>query len=182
MEAIHRITRNEGDFVGVFRQNVIRVIGSYGKEQQPDEYTDRIKAKQEEMVALIAENAKTGAYTQEFDERYRRIAEEINALKEEQAEAGKKKKLAENYEQRVKDMDAFLNGNSGQIPEFDNDLVRRLVASIKVMSADGYFIVGAGRDKGMERLKDGFCNGVIGEICDVYGGGFCGWRGYGVDF
>lgn len=136
MEAVHRITRNEGDFVGAFRQNVIRVIGSYGREQQPDEYTDRIKAKQEEMVALIAENAKAGAYTQEFDERYRRIAEEINALKEEQAEAGKKKKLAENYEQRVKDMDAFLSGNSGQIPEFDNDLVRRLVASIRVISAD----------------------------------------------
>ena len=94
MEAIHRITRNEGDFVGAFRQNVIRVIGSYGREQQPDEYTDKIKAKQEEMVALIAENAKTGAYTQEFDERYRRIAEEINTLKEEQAEAGKKKRLA----------------------------------------------------------------------------------------
>lgn len=136
MEAIHRITRNKGDFVGAFRQNVIRVIGSYGREQQPDEYTDRIKAKQEEMVALIAENAKTGAYTQEFDERYRRIAEEINALKGEQAETGKKKKLAENYEQQVKDMDAFLSGNSGQISEFDNDLVRRLVTSIKVISAD----------------------------------------------
>lgn len=33
-------------------------------------------------------------------------------------------------------MDAFLSGNSGQILEFDNDLVRRLVASIKVISAD----------------------------------------------
>ena len=34
------------------------------------------------MVALIAENAKTGSYTPEFDERYRTIAEEeINALK-----------------------------------------------------------------------------------------------------
>lgn len=42
---------------------------------------------------------------------------------------------------------------------------------------DGCFIVGVGRDKGMERWKDGFCNGVIGEVCDVYGGGFCGWRG-----
>lgn len=52
------------------------------------------------------------------------------------AEAGKKKKLAENYEQRAKDIDAFLSGNSGQIPEFDNDLVRRLVASIRVISAD----------------------------------------------
>ena len=57
-------------------------------------------------------------------------------LKEEQAEASIKIKLAEIYEQRVKDMDFFLSGNSGQIPEFDNDLVRRLVASIKVISAD----------------------------------------------
>ena len=36
-------------------------------------------------------------------------------LKEEQAEAGKKKKLAENYEQWLKDMDAFLSGNSDRI-------------------------------------------------------------------
>lgn len=140
MEAIHRITRNDGDFVGAFRQNVIRVIGSYGKEQEPDEYEGKIKAKQEEMVALIAENAKEGSYTQEFDERYRRIAEEINAMKEEQAEAKRKKKLAEDYEQRVKDMDAFINQSTCQIPEFDNDLVRRLIASIKVVSAEKLII------------------------------------------
>ena len=140
MEAIHRITRNDGDFVGAFRQNVIRVIGSYGKEQEPDEYEGRIKVKQEEMVALIAENAKEGSYTQEFDERYRRIAEEINALKEEQAEAKRKKKLAEDYEQRVKDMDAFIKQSTCQIPEFDNDLVRRLIASIKVVSAEKLII------------------------------------------
>lgn len=33
MVAIHRITRNEGDFVGAFRKNVIRVIGSYERGQ-----------------------------------------------------------------------------------------------------------------------------------------------------
>lgn len=37
MEAIHRITKNDGDFVGAFRQNVIQVLGSYGQEQEPDE-------------------------------------------------------------------------------------------------------------------------------------------------
>ena len=140
MEAIHRITRNDGDFVGAFRQNVIRVIGNYGKEQEPDEYEDKIKAKQQEMVALIAENAKTGSYTQEFDERYRSIAEEIEILKKEQTEARKKKRLAESYEQRVKDMDAFIKGSTCQIPEFDNDLVRRLIASIKVVSAEKLII------------------------------------------
>lgn len=140
MEAIHRITRNDGDFVGAFRQNVIRVIGNYGKEQEPDEYEDKIKAKQQEMVALIAENAKTGSYSQEFDERYRSSAEEIEILKKEQAEARKKKRLAESYEQRVKDMDAFIRGSTCQIPEFDNDLVRRLISSIKVVSAEKLII------------------------------------------
>ncbi len=58
----------------------------------------------------------------------------------------------------------------------------RSAVRIKCLSGDGCFIVGAEREKGMERWKDGFCNGVIGEVCDVYGGGFCGWRGYGVVF
>lgn len=140
MEAIHRIARNEGDFVGALRQNVIRVIGSYGQEQKPDEYNDRIKAKQEEMVALIEENAREGSYNEEFDARYRAIAEEISALKEEQAEARRKRKLAENYEQRVKDMDAFMESTRCQIPEFDNDLVRRLIDNIKVISAEKLLI------------------------------------------
>ena len=140
MEAIHRITRNDGDFVGAFRQNVIRVIGSYGMEQEPDEYDGKIKAKQEEMVSLIAENAAISSYTDEFDERYRRIAEEISTLKEEQLEARRKKKLAESYDQRLKDMDSFLKQQTYQMPEFDNDLVRRLIANIKVVSADKLLI------------------------------------------
>ena len=136
MEAINRITRGDGDFVGAFRQNVIRVIGSYGGEQEPDEYDEKIKEKEEEMVTLIAENARVGSYTDEFDEGYRRIAEEITILKEEQIEARRKKKLAASYEQRLKDMDSFLEKQTCQIPEFDNDLVRRLIASIKVVSAE----------------------------------------------
>ena len=140
MEAINRITRGDGDFVGAFRQNVIRVIGSYGGEQEPDEYDEKIKEKEEEMVTLIAENARVGSYTDEFDERYRRIAEEITTLKEEQIEARRKKKLADSYEQRLKDMDSFLEKQTCQIPEFDNDLVRRLIASIKVVSAEKLII------------------------------------------
>lgn len=140
METINRITCNDGDFVGAFRQNVIRVIGSYSGEQEPDEYDEKIKEKEEEMVALIAENARVGSYTDEFDERYRRIAEESTTLKEEQIEARRKKKLAASYEQRLKDMDSFLEKQTCQIPEFDNDLVRRLIASIKVVSAEKLII------------------------------------------
>ena len=35
----------------------------------------------------------------------------------------------------MKDMDSFLEKQTCQISEFDNDLVRRLIASIKVVSA-----------------------------------------------
>ena len=105
-----------------------------------EEEMAKAKEKEEEMVALIAENARVGSYTDEFDERYRRIAEEITTLKEEQIEARRKKKLADSYEQRLKDMDSFLEKQTCQIPEFDNDLVRRLIASIKVVSAEKLII------------------------------------------
>ena len=80
------------------------------------------------MVALIAENAKTGSYTPEFDERYRTIAEEINALKEAQKTARNEKRMADSYEQRIQDIDHYLSTSTCQIPEFDNDLVRRLIS------------------------------------------------------
>lgn len=83
---------------------------------------------------------KVGSYTDEFDKRYRRIAEEITTLKEEQIEARRKKKLADSYEQRLKDMDSFLEKQTCQIPEFDNDLVRRLISNIKVVSAEKLLI------------------------------------------
>lgn len=97
MEAIHRIACNDGNFASALRQNVIRVIGSYGREQEQDEYDEKIRAKQEEMVSLITENTAISSYTDEFDERYRRIAEEISVLKENQLEARRKKKLADSY-------------------------------------------------------------------------------------
>ena len=37
------------------------MIGSYGKEQEPDEHDDeKIKEKQDQMMVLIEENAKAG--------------------------------------------------------------------------------------------------------------------------
>lgn len=140
MEAIHRIASNEGEFVGAFRQDVIRVIGSYGQGKEPDEYDAKIREKQDEMVSLIAENAKAGSYSDAFDKRYQQIAEDINVLKDEQMEAKRKKRLEENYEQRIKDMDHFIQNITCKIPEFDNDLVRRLIKTIKVVSADKLMI------------------------------------------
>ena len=140
MEAIHRITSDDMEFMEHFRQNIIHVIGSCGTAKESGEYEEKIKEKQEEMVALIAENAKTGSYTPEFDERYRTIAEEINALKEAQKTARNEKRMADSYEQRIQDIDHYLSTSTCQIPEFDNDLVRRLISTIKVESSEKLLI------------------------------------------
>ena len=140
MEAIHRITSDDMEFMENFRQNIIHVIGSYSTAKESGEYEEKIKEKQDEMVALIAENAKTGSYTPEFDERYRTIAEEINALKEAQKTARNEKQMSDSYEQRIKDIDHYLSTRTCQIPEFDNDLVRRLISTIKVESSEKLLI------------------------------------------
>lgn len=140
MEAISKITANDGDFIGAFRQNVIRVIGNYGQTKEDDEYEKLIKEKEQQMVELIAENAKAGTYTEEFDKQYKQIADEITSIKNEQMETRRKRRLADNYEQRVKDMDNFLKHTSQGLPEFDDDLVRRLVENIKVVSVEWVLI------------------------------------------
>ena len=140
METIHRITSDDMEFMENFRQNIIHVIGNYSTAKESEEYEEKIKEKQEEMVALIAENAKTGSYTPEFDERYRTIAEEINALKEAQKTARNEKWMADSYEQRIQDIDHYLSTSTCQIQEFDNDLVRRLISTIKVESSEKLLI------------------------------------------
>lgn len=103
-------------------------------------WEEKIKAKQQEMVALIAENAQSGTYTEEFDRRYQAIAEEINIIKEQQLEAKRNRTLAESYDQRVKDMDTFLQKTSSNLQEFDEELVRKLIENIKVISANEIMI------------------------------------------
>lgn len=47
-----------------------------------------------------------------------------------------RKQLAENYEQRITDMDEFLKENTVKLVEYDDELVRRIVSRINVLSVD----------------------------------------------
>lgn len=136
MRAINRVARNDGDFIGAFRENVMHVIGSYGKTEQDEMYDELIKEKEKQMVKLIEEYARNGTYGNEEDDAIKKIAEEINELKDRQLEERHRKQLAENYEQRITDMDEFLQENTVKLVEFDNELVRRIVSRINVLSVD----------------------------------------------
>lgn len=67
--------------MGAYRENVIRVIGSYFTRHIPSEYDEQIEKLQGEMLTLIEENAKQGSVNENFDEQYQNIAEKIRDLK-----------------------------------------------------------------------------------------------------
>ena len=155
MTAINNVVENNGDFIGAFRENVIRVIGGYSTKDIPTEYDEQIESLQKEMLALIEENAKQGAVAEDFDNEYKRISEQINELKKAKLRLVKEKKQAESYKQQLTEMDSTLKTVRPQVREFDEDLVRRLINTIKV-------------NKG-ERLEIQFESGIVMEqMVDYY--------------
>lgn len=155
MTAINNVVENNGEFIGAFRENIIRVIGNYSTKNISTEYDEKIEGLQKEMLSLIEENAKQGAVARDFDDEYKRISEEINELKKAKIRLVQEKKRDEMYEQRLMDADSTLKTVSPQVREFDEDLVRRLIKTTKV-------------GKG-ERLEIQFESGIVMEqIVDYY--------------
>lgn len=136
MPAINSVVENRGDFVGAFRENVIQMIGSYSTKNVPTEYDEQITKLQDNMLALIEENAKKGSITEDFDEQYQTIAEQIKVLKQRKLDTIREQKQAASFQQRVNDMDTCLKKVSCEVRAFDDDLVRRLLQSVKVISED----------------------------------------------
>jgi site-specific DNA recombinase len=132
MKAINKVVENNGDFIGTFRENVIRVIGNYSTKGVTTEYDEQIDALQKQMLTLIEDNARQGAVSEEFDEAYRKLSEQINELKQAKLQVVKAQKQAENYAERVDELDKAIKTVNPEVREFDQELVKRLIYSIKV--------------------------------------------------
>lgn len=155
MKAINSVVEDTGDFIGAFRENVIRVIGGYSTKEIPTEYDENIDLLQQEMLELIEENAKLGAVAEDFDDEYKRISEEINQLKEAKLRLVQEKKQADRYVERLDEMESTIKTVRPQVREFDEDLVRRLINTIRV-------------NRG-ERLEIQFESGIVMEqMVDYY--------------
>ncbi len=132
MNAINDVVENSGDFIETFRENVIRVIGNYSTEGITTEYDDQIDVLQKQMLKLIEDNAKQGAVSEDFDEAYRHISEQINELKKAKIKLVQAQKQADNYKQRVEALDKAMSTVNPKVREFDQELVKRLIQSIRV--------------------------------------------------
>ena len=134
MKAVNSVVEDQGEFVQAFRENVIRIIGSYSATAELPEYDSRIEELQEKMMKLIEDSAKAESADEVFDKEYRIIADEIKELKKKNAKVVRERKLAESYEQRMQDMESYMRKTNYLKKEFDDDLVRRLLRTIKVIN------------------------------------------------
>ncbi len=132
MKAINKVVENNGEFIGTFRENVIRVIGNYSTEGITTEYDAQIEELQKQMLKLIEDNAKQGAVSDDFDNAYKHISEQINELKKAKIQHVQAQKKAENYQQRVEALDKAITTVNPQVRDFDQELVKRLISSIRV--------------------------------------------------
>lgn len=132
MKAINNVVENNGDFIITFRENVIRVIGNYSTKGVTTEYDDQIDALQKQMLSLIEDNARQGAVSEEFDEAYRKLSEQINELKQAKIQLVRARKQAENYAERIDELDKAIKAVNPEVRGFDQELVKRLIYSIKV--------------------------------------------------
>lgn len=98
MVTANSLVKDEEEFFDAFRDNVIRILGSYSDNVEPTEYDEKIDALQKQMLALIEDSAKTESVDEEFDRAYREIADQIRAFKKKRTELIREKQLAEAYD------------------------------------------------------------------------------------
>lgn len=134
MTAIGSVVEDQGEFVQAFRENVIRVIGSYSASAEPTEYDKQIETLQQKMLELIEESAGKQTADEDFDKEYRVIADRMKELKKQKAKKLKELQLADAYGQRVKDMEQYTRKIGYLKREFDDELVRRLLKTVRVIN------------------------------------------------
>lgn len=134
MKALNSVVENQGEFIGAFRENVIRVIGTYSTKDITTEYDSEMEKLQHTLLTLIEENAKQGVEDEDFDNRYQNIAEKIRKLKINKLKLVQEKKQAGSYDQRMEAIDRHLMRVSCEVREFDEDLIRRLLKRIQVIN------------------------------------------------
>lgn len=134
MTAVNSVVEDQGEFVQAFRENVIRIIGSYSATAEPTQYDSRIEELQKKMMKLIEDSAKAESADEVFDKEYRIIADEIKELKKKKTKVVRERQLAESYDQRMQDMESYMRKTNYLKKEFDDDLVRRLLRAVRVVN------------------------------------------------
>lgn len=120
VKAINELLANKEPFLSTLQKNIATVFN-----EENDNATDDIEGKLEELQQQLLIQAKSkNDYEDVADEIYRLRELKQNALAENAEREGKRQRIAE--------MTDFLNEQSCELEEYDEQLVRRLIEKVTV--------------------------------------------------
>jgi len=120
VKAINELLANKESFLSTLQKNIATVFN-----EENDNATDHIDGKLEELQQQLLIQAKSkNDYEEVADEIYRLRELKQNALVENAEREGKRQRIAE--------MTDFLNEQSCELEEYDEQLVRRLIEKVTI--------------------------------------------------
>lgn len=134
LHAINRVLENKEDFVQTFRQNVVKVLAHEAGNSK--KYENEKQELQKKLVELLTENATQDGDTKAFDERYKEIANKIEAINMMQIQAQNGNVEGNTNNAKIQAVDGFMKNATCILTEYDDKLVRRLIQNINVVSEE----------------------------------------------
>ena len=128
LHAINQVLENRGDFVQIFRKNVVTAL-THGTEDS--EYAKEKKKLQKAMAELIQQQAQQNGDKTAFAERCQAITAQIEALEMKQIKAANR---GENG-RKMEDIENFLDKTNCVLTEYDDKLARQLIQNINVVNS-----------------------------------------------
>lgn len=136
MKALNTLIEDQDEFTASLLSNIMKVMSQPGGADDPAAPDRRLEELKAEMLLLIEENAKSGAADRNFDQAYEKISAERRRLIEMRDRHMEQRLLQNTYQQRISEMKALLEGETVTITEFNPELVRQLVQTVKIIGED----------------------------------------------
>lgn len=121
IKAINEVYAKQSDFLPQLKTNIQKVLSNANNVSAIAEIDNKIKEKEKTLINLIKTK-------QNYDE----LGDEIIRLKEQKRQLQFKDANANGEQEKIAELETFLNEQSSSIKEFDDALARRLLESVTV--------------------------------------------------
>ncbi len=115
-----------------FRENVFEVISNYTEESYMKQYDEQINILQNDMLTLIERNAKIGTVSKDYDNEYKLLHNKTESLKQAKNSHCDELKKSNTCTEKIQKVNDIISNLNPQLHSYDDDLVKRLIESIKV--------------------------------------------------
>ena len=132
MKAINEVIDNKANFISTFRTNMLEAIDNYNAEITNSEIDKQIETLEKEMLSFTKRNAKFEPVTKDYEKDYKLLHNEIESLKRQKETNLENIENTKLYEDRLIKANDILNNINTNLLTLDQELVKRLIESIKV--------------------------------------------------